>query len=132
MNVKSDSNLGNKTVFAENLKYYLSKNDEKQRDIAKVAGVSEGTICDWIKLRTYPRMDKIQLMAEHWGIQMSDLVEEHSLDNQYYIQKEAKVIAEELAKNTDVLVMFQKFQNLSAENKEIIKAMINSLDGGNR
>lgn len=130
MNGKKDSNLGNKTVFSENLRYYLSRSGEMQRDIAKVAGVSEGTVCDWIKRRTYPRMDKIQLMAEHWGIQMSDLVEERSVDNQYYLQKEAKILAEDLAKNPNVLIMFQKFQKLSAKNKAIIEAMINSLDGG--
>lgn len=132
MNGKKDSNLGNKTVFSENLRYYLSKTGEMQRDIAKVAGVSEGTVCDWIKRRTYPRMDKIQLLAEHWGIQMSDLVEERSVDNQYYLQREAKMIAEELAADADLTVMFQKFQKLSAPNKQIIIAMINSLAGGDK
>jgi hypothetical protein len=42
------------------------------------------------------------------------------------------MIAEDLAANPDVLIMFQKFQKLSAPNKEIIKAMINSLDGGDK
>lgn len=132
MSSKNDSNLGNKVVFSENIRYYLSKSGETQREIAKVARVSEGTVCDWIKRRTYPRMDKIQLMAEHWGIQMSDLVEERSVDNQYYLQKEAKLIAEDLAKTPDVLVTFQKFQRLSDTNKAIVMALINSLDGGNK
>lgn len=132
MSSKNDSNLGNKVVFSENIRYYLSKSGETQREIAKVARVSEGTVCDWIKRRTYPRMDKIQLMAEHWGIQMSDLVEERSVDNQYYLQKEAKMIAEDLAKTPDVLITFQKFQRLSDTNKAIVMALINSLDGGNK
>lgn len=132
MSSKNDSNLGNKVVFSENIRYYLSKSGETQREIAKVARVSEGTVCDWIKRRTYPRMDKIQLMAEHWGIQMSDLVEERSVDNQYYLQKEAKLIAEDLAKTPDVLITFQKFQRLSDTNKAIVMALINSLDGGNK
>lgn len=130
MSGKSDSNLGNKTVFSENIRYYLSKTGELQRDIAKAAGVSEGTICDWIKCRTYPRMDKIQLLAEHWGIQMSDLVEERSVANQYYVQKEAKMIAEELTKNPETLVAFQNFRKLSNANRELVIAMINSLSGG--
>jgi transcriptional regulator with XRE-family HTH domain len=127
MNGKKDSNLGNKTVFSENLRYYLSITGERQRDIARVAGVSEGTVSDWLKRRSYPRMDKIQLLAEHWGIQMSDLVEERSVDNKYYLEKEAKVIAEQLASNPDMLVMFQEFQKLSPANKEIVRAMISSL-----
>ena len=131
MNGRNDSNLGNKKVFSENLKHYISKTNEKQKDIARVANVSEGTISDWLKCRSYPRMDKIQLLAEHWGIQMSDLVEERSVDNQHYLQKESKMIAQYLEGRPDILVTFLKFQQLSAANKEIIRAMIESLAGGN-
>jgi transcriptional regulator with XRE-family HTH domain len=132
MNGKNDSNLGNKIVFSENLKYYLSLTGQLQKDIAAVAKVSQGTITDWIQTRSYPRMDKIQLIAEHFGIEMSDLVEKRSVDNQYYLQKEAKMIAEDLAKNPDTLIMFQNFQKLSAANRKIVEAMINSLAGGNK
>lgn len=127
MNGKNDSNLGNKTVFSENLRYYITKNNELQKDIAEIAKVSAGTISDWLKRRSYPRMDKVQLLAEHWGIQMSDLVEERSVDNQYYLQKESKMIADELAKDPDTLIMFQEFQKLSPANREIVRAMISSL-----
>lgn len=132
MSGKNDSNLGNKIVFSENLKYYISKTGVKQRDVAKVAKVSEGTICDWLNRRSYPRMDKIQLLAEHWDIQMSDLVEERSFDNKYYLQKEANAITTELMEHPDLIVLVHKFQSLSSENREIIKAMINSLAGGNQ
>ena len=130
MNGRNDSNLGNKKVFAENLNHYIAKNGVLQKDVAKAVGVSQGTITDWLSCRSYPRMDKIQILAEYFDIQMSDLVEERSVNNQYYLQKEAKMIAEELTKNPDVLVMFQKFQNLSNANKTLVMAMINSLSGG--
>ena len=132
MSGKNDSNLGNKIVFSENLKYYLSLTGQLQKDIAAVAKVSQGTITDWIQTRSYPRMDKIQLLAEHFGIEMSDLVEKRSVDNKYYLQKEAQAIAEDLAKNPDTLVMFQQFHKLSPANQEIVKAMINSLAGDNK
>lgn len=130
MNSKNDSNLGNKIVFSENLQYYLIKSGDKQKDIASIAKVSQGTVSDWLKKRSYPRMDKIQLLAEHWGIEMSDLVEKHSLDNKYYLQKEAKKMTEELTRTPDTLVMLQKYKKLSPENQAIINAMINSLSGG--
>ena len=129
MSGKNDSNLGNKIVFSENLKYYLSLTGQLQKDIAAVAKVSQGTITDWIQTRSYPRMDKIQLLAEHFGIEMSDLVEKRSIDNKYYLQKEAQMLAKDLAKNPDTLIMFQKFHKLSPANREIVRAMINSLAG---
>lgn len=132
MNYKNDSNLGNKIVFSENINYYLSKTGELQRDIARAAKVSEGTISDWLKCRSYPRMDKIQLLAEHWDIDISDLVEKHSLENKYYLQKEAKMIAADLAQSPDAILMFQNYQKLSTQNQELVKAMINSLARGNK
>lgn len=131
MNSKNDSNLGNKIVFSENLQYYLAKFGDKQKDIATITKVSNGTISDWLKKRSYPRMDKIQRLAEYWGIEMADLVEKHSFDNKYYLQKEAKIIADELTKNTDLFMVLQKYKKLSLENQEIVKAMINSLIKGN-
>ena len=130
MNGRNDSNLGNKKVFAENLKYYIAVKGILQKDVAAAVRVSQGTITDWLSCRSYPRMDKIQLLAEYFEIQMSDLVEERSVDNKYYLEKEAKMIAEDLAKSPDGLVMFQKFQNLSDANKALVMAMINSLAGG--
>lgn len=131
MNSKNDSNLGNKIVFSENLKYYLSKSGSLQKDVAAVAKVSQGTITDWLKKRSYPRMDKIQLLAEYFGIEMADLVEKHSLENKYYLQKESKVIAEDLANNPNTLITFQNYQKLSPENREIVNSLINSLAKGN-
>ena len=132
MSGKNDSNLGNKIVFSDNLNYYISKTGVKQRDIAKAVGVSEGTVCDWLKRRSYPRMDKIQLLAEYWDIQMSDLVEERSVDNQYYLQKEADLVAKYLESRPDILITFKKFQKLSGQNKAIIQAMIESLAGDDK
>jgi transcriptional regulator with XRE-family HTH domain len=131
MNGKNNSNLGNKIIFSENLKYYLSLSGQLQKDIAVVAKVSQGTITDWLQARSYPRMDKIQLLAEHFGIEMSDLVEKRSVDNKYYLQKEAQMIANDLAKSPNTLLVFQNFQKLSPANRKIVEAMINSLAGGN-
>lgn len=131
MNGKNNSNLGNKIIFSENLKYYLSLSGQLQKDIAVVAKVSQGTITDWLQARSYPRMDKIQLLAEHFGIEMSDLVEKRSVDNKYYLQKEAQMIANDLTKNPNTLLVFQNFQKLSPANRKIVEAMINSLAGGN-
>ena len=69
------SELGNKQIFSANLLYYLAQKDVMQKDLAKHIGVSQATITDWIKMRTYPRMDKLQMTAEYFGVKMTDLVE---------------------------------------------------------
>ena len=77
---KSQQNLGSMEIFAKNLKKYIDEAKVSQVDVAKAIGVTKGTVCDWVKCRAYPRMDKIQLLAEYFGIQKSDLVDDVKKD----------------------------------------------------
>lgn len=67
--------LGNKTVMAENIQYYLAKNGKMPADMIRDLEFKSTTVYDWINARTYPRIDKIEMMANYFGIEKSDLVE---------------------------------------------------------
>lgn len=69
------SDLGNKEVMAKNIRFYLNKNNITNTDICKSLNLSMSTFSDWIHAKTYPRIDKIELMANYFGIEKSDLVE---------------------------------------------------------
>lgn len=69
------SNLGNKDVMAANIQYYMDLHGEDRRDVCDALGFKYTTFCDWVNAKTYPRIDKIELMALHWGISKADLVE---------------------------------------------------------
>ena len=75
MNTSVKTDLGNKEIFARNLSKYISESGKSKREIAKDLGVSPSGLCDWTAGRAYPRIDKIQLLAEYFGIKKSDLVE---------------------------------------------------------
>ena len=70
------SNLGNKEVFAKNLAYYLERSGRDQKEVAEVLGVAPSTFNEWMKAKKYPRIDKIELLANYFGILKSDLIEE--------------------------------------------------------
>ena len=72
------SNLGNKKIMAKNIRYYMEKNSLSQTDICNTLGIKMPTFSDWVNAKTYPRIDKIELMANYFGISKSDLVEDHS------------------------------------------------------
>lgn len=65
-----------KNIMAANLKYQLKKRGLNQTDLAKDLNLPEMTVSNWIKAKTYPRIDKIQLMADYFNIKRSDLTEE--------------------------------------------------------
>ena len=71
------SDLGNKEIFANNLKYYMSLNKKDRNDVCRDLEIPYSTFTDWYNANIYPRIDKIQMLANYFGIQKSDLVENH-------------------------------------------------------
>lgn len=70
------TSIGNREVFAKNLAYYLERSGKTQRELAEIVGVSKSTFNDWMKAKKYPRIDKIEIMADYFRILKSDLIEE--------------------------------------------------------
>lgn len=65
-----------KEVFAENLRYYMESRGKNQKELAEIVGVSAPTMNDWLKAKKYPRIDKIEILANYFGILKSELIEE--------------------------------------------------------
>lgn len=70
------SDLGNKEIFAKNLQYYMILNKKTRNDVCRDLEIPYSTFTDWYNANIYPRIDKIQLLANYFGIQKSDLVED--------------------------------------------------------
>lgn len=75
------SNLGNKAIMAKNIQYYMDIHDKTRNEMCEALGVKYTTFTDWVKGNSYPRIDKIELMANYFGISKADLVEEHTDSN---------------------------------------------------
>ena len=73
-------NLDNKYIFAKNLQRLMASNNVDRNDIANALGISYFTVSDWVKGKKYPRMDKVELLANYFGVLKSDLIEEEIID----------------------------------------------------
>jgi len=69
------SALGNKAIMSKNLKYYIERSGKDRRELADTWGFPYSTVTEWINGRKYPRIDRIEIMADYFGIQKSDLIE---------------------------------------------------------
>lgn len=65
-----------KEVVAKNLDYHLAKRGLDQTVMARDLDIPETTVSNWMLAKTYPRPDKIQLMADYFNVRRSDLTEE--------------------------------------------------------
>lgn len=69
------SDLGNKEIFAKNLKYYMELNNKDRNDVCKDLNFPYTTFAEWYNGKIYPRIDKIEMLANYFGIKKSDLIE---------------------------------------------------------
>lgn len=76
------SELGNKEIMAKNIKRYLEMHDMTQTDLCNALGFKFMTVSDWINAKSYPRIDKIEMMANFFHISKKDLIEEPSEESE--------------------------------------------------
>ncbi|MBF0781149.1 helix-turn-helix transcriptional regulator, partial [Granulicatella sp. 19428wC4_WM01] len=72
--------LGNKEVMAQNIKYYMKKYNIDRNKLCFDLNLKYMTVSDWINAKTYPRIDKIETLANYFKISKSDLVEKRKND----------------------------------------------------
>lgn len=70
------SDFGNKEVMAKNIQHYMELNGVRAVDICADLGFKKSTFSNWINAKIYPRIDKIEMMAEYFHILKSDLIED--------------------------------------------------------
>jgi len=68
-------NKKNKKTMARNINYYMSLYGKTRVEMCQLLGVKYTTFTDWVKGNSYPRIDKIELMANYFNISKSDLIE---------------------------------------------------------
>lgn len=67
-----------KLIFSKNLKYYLELNNKSQQDLVKDLGLSSSTVSNWYTGLKLPRMSKIEMLSNYFGINKSDLLEDNT------------------------------------------------------
>ena len=65
----------NKKIFANNLSFYMEKKGVDRNRLCADLDLKYTTVRDWLKGITYPRIGKIELLANYFNINKSDLIE---------------------------------------------------------
>lgn len=99
-------------IFAKNLNYQISKTGKMQKDIAKDLGISTTTLNNWCTAVASPKMSKVQMLADYFGIPKTALIDD--------------LEEVELQGAEDALIL-AKFHKLNDANKQVIKATMDAL-----
>lgn len=65
-----------KEIFSANLEKLMSSRGIDRNKLCSDLGLKYTTVRDWLKGITYPRIGKIELLANYFGINKSDLIED--------------------------------------------------------
>ena len=66
--------------IAENIKLLREMYNLSQKDLGLIAGVSDKAVSTWEKGIKEPRMGAIQKIADHFGLQKSNIIEDGGLN----------------------------------------------------
>lgn len=63
-------------TFKKNLRYYMQKNGKSQSDISRDLKVPLSTVSNWYNGTSYPRVDKMQALADYFNTSMKNLTDD--------------------------------------------------------
>lgn len=99
-----------KRLFSINLKRIMLENGKTQSDIVKDLSFRQAKVSDWLNGKKYPRMDKIEMLAQYFRISIDELIS---------VSKQEKMSLSSLE-----LALIKKYRQLSASDKQEILNMI--------
>lgn len=122
----SDNSELNKKIFAKNLNYYMTTNNKNQSDLVTDLGLTASTVSDWANGKKYPRVDKMQLLADYFGVLKSDLTEEHET-SKMTDNIELQEYLEELKNRRELRMLFSLTKGATKEDVEKAVRIIEAL-----
>lgn len=100
-----------KLRFSKNLKEIMTNHNKTQGDLVRDLSFRQATVSDWLNGKKYPRMDKIEKLANYFGISINDLL----------IQTSAPAPLS-LSQQEETLI--KKYRQLDADGKERVNYVL--------
>ena len=118
----------NKEIFANNLSFYMEQKGVDRNTLCADLDLKYTTVRDWLKGITYPRIGKIELLANYFKINKSDLIENKTATAQVsdFLLEEITNVARKLnAENKKIIL--RTSEDLLDEQEKRRKAKINEV-----
>ena len=105
---------------------YCKLRDErglKDATVARETGVNKSTFTDWKTGRSAPKKDKLQKIADYFGVSVEYLMTGEQKPD-YYLNDDTRELAQFLFDHPDYKVMFDAVRKVKKEDLEFIKELI--------
>ena len=73
--------MNSRDIFVNNLRAIMKERKVSRKELADALNIPYTTLCDWCTGRIFPRVEKINLLADYFKIKKADLIEDGYEDN---------------------------------------------------
>ena len=118
----------NKEIMARNIRRYMDMKGVTNQQLCDALDFKYTTFMDWIKGVTYPRIGKVEAMANYFGCEKSDLIEEKMTEE---IKKDNDTISSIVVRMTmdkDFLAVVESLYALDPEQIKGIQGMLKAFN----
>lgn len=119
-----------KQIMAKNIKRYMDKKGVTNQQVCDALGFKYTTFMDWIKAVTYPRIGKVEAMAEYFGCEKSDLIEDKDDQKTKHLvngDEELTEYLEILKTRPEMRMLFQISKDATKEDVEAAVRVIEAI-----
>ena len=108
----------------------MQLNGKTRNEVCHALGLKYTTFADWVNGKKYPRMDKIEMLANYFGIKKSDLIEDN---NSFLIElvedsnKDERLLAYE--RNIAITNLLNEIKEMNTSDINRLTAMAKILRG---
>lgn len=102
-----------------------------QTQLCEITGINKGALSSYLSGRYYPKQQAIEKLSEALNVPIFWLMgydaetdTESQEEGSYYIDKEAKELAQFLFKNPEYKILFDAAKDVSADDLEMVKTII--------
>lgn len=120
--------MNNKNIFADNLKKYMTLNGKSRREVCEALGFNYYTFSDWVNGKKYPRMDKVEMLANYFGIKKSDLIERKATPAEIKNNDTIADIIVRMRTDADFLSVVELLNNLDPDQLASVKQMLKAFN----
>lgn len=103
--IDADSNAtsSSREAFVANLRLHMAKKQKSRKEVSEAIGVSYFTFSDWCNGKKYPRIEKLEALADYFGISVPDLIKVQEASGSNSIESKKKIEAEHIEEFGDRL-----------------------------
>lgn len=99
-------------------------------DVSRATGISTATMTSWKQGKYTPKMDKLQKVADYFGVSIDYLTSgDSSQPDGYYVYGETAEVANEILKNSDMRLLFDAARGSDPDALRMAAAMLRKMKG---